>query len=130
MHMHMCRCVYTYIYIYYVYNTLYIYIYIYVDGMLLPWAVLGYTLDLDNDHNYIYIYMCISLSIYMYMYIIYIYIYIYILPDLISLDEFDTGLINHGQFNPEQTVEPDPRQAFRAAPVEQTANRGRRIIPA
>ena len=52
------------------------------------------------------------------------------LPDLISLGEFHTGLINHGQLNPEQTVEPDPRQAFRAAPVEQTANRGRRIIPA
>ena len=47
------------------------------------------------------------------------------LPDLIPSDE----LINHGQSNPEQTVEPDPRQAFQAAPVEQTTNRGRRNIP-
>ena len=29
--------------------------------------------------------------------------------------------------NPEQTVEPDPRQALHAAPVEQTTNRGRHI---
>ena len=36
-------------------------------------------------------------------------------------------LTNHGQSNPEQTVEPDPRQALHAAPVEQTTNRGRRI---
>lgn len=47
------------------------------------------------------------------------------LPDLIPPDE----LINHGQSNPEQTIEPDPRQAFQAAPVEQTTNRGRRNIP-
>ena len=38
-------------------------------------------------------------------------------------------LINHGLSNPEQTVEPDLRQAFQAAPVEQTTNRGRRNIP-
>ena len=47
------------------------------------------------------------------------------LPDLLPPDE----LINHGQSNTEQTVEPDPRQAFQAAPVEQTTNRGRRNIP-
>ena len=47
------------------------------------------------------------------------------LPEFIPPDE----LINHGQSNPEQTVEPDPRQAFQAAPVEQTTNRGRRSIP-
>ena len=35
------------------------------------------------------------------------------LPDLLPPDE----LISHGQSNPEQTVEPDPRQAFQAAPV-------------
>ena len=51
------------------------------------------------------------------------------LPDLISPDESDTGLINHGQSNPGQTVQPDPRQAFQAAPVEQTTNRGRRNFP-
>ena len=47
------------------------------------------------------------------------------LPDLLPPDE----LINHGQSNPEQTVEPDPRQAFQAAPFEQTTDRGRRNIP-
>ena len=47
------------------------------------------------------------------------------LPDLIPPDE----LINHGEPNPEQTVEPDPRQAFQAARAEQTTNRGRRDIP-
>ena len=47
------------------------------------------------------------------------------LPDLISPDQ----LISHGQSNPEQTIEPDPRQAFQAAPVKQTTNRGRRKIP-
>ena len=51
------------------------------------------------------------------------------LPDLLPPDESDTGLINHGQSNPEQTVEPDPRQAFQEAPAEQTTNRGRRNIP-
>ena len=47
------------------------------------------------------------------------------LPDLIPPDE----LINRGQSNPERTVEPDPRQAFQEAPVEQTTNRGRRNSP-
>ena len=47
------------------------------------------------------------------------------LPDLMPPDE----LINHSQSNPEQTVEPDPRQAFQAAPVERTTNRGRRNVP-
>ena len=45
------------------------------------------------------------------------------LPELIPPEE----LTNHGQSNPEQTVEPDPRQALHAAPVEQTTNRGRHI---
>ena len=40
-------------------------------------------------------------------------------------DVSDTVLINHGQSNPEQMVEPDPRQAFQTA--EQTTNHGRHI---
>lgn len=50
------------------------------------------------------------------------------LLDLLPPDGSDTGLINHGQSNPEQTVEPDPRQVFQEAPAEQTTNRGRRNI--
>ena len=45
------------------------------------------------------------------------------LPELILPEE----LTNHGQSNPEQAVEPDPRQAPHAAPVEQTTNRGRHL---
>ena len=50
------------------------------------------------------------------------------LPDLVPPDEPDTGLINHGQSNPEQLVETDPRQALKEAHAEQTTNRGRRNI--
>ena len=50
------------------------------------------------------------------------------LPDLIPPDGPDTGLINHGQSNPEQLVEPDPRQAPQEEHAEQTTNRGRRKI--
>ena len=47
------------------------------------------------------------------------------LPDITLPDE----LTNHGQSNPEKTVEPDPRQAFHTALVEQTTDRGRRNMP-
>ena len=51
------------------------------------------------------------------------------LPDLIPPEKPDTGLINHGQSNPEQLVEPDPRQAFQEAHAEQIPIRGCRNIP-
>ena len=52
-----------------------------------------------------------------------------LMPDLDNLptDGPDTGLINHGQSNPEQLLETDPRQALQEAPAEQTTSRGRRM---
>ena len=50
------------------------------------------------------------------------------LEDELPTDGPDTVLINHGQSNPEQLIEPDPRQALQEVPAEQTTNRGRRNI--
>lgn len=47
----------------------------------------------------------------------------------LDAEQLGTEETNHGHSDPEQFVEPDPRQALQGASGEEAINRGRRGIP-